>query len=121
FLVITTNDDDFEKISLVIHWYLEALNNSGHTKGSIFMLQTAFEILYNWLVQEKNEINNYSKKNAGWASNKLRTLLCHYDLSLELPEIYSKSFDNIRLIDRNGKEKEPPYDFSFWYTEIRNL
>src|SRR5690606_25867250 len=39
FLSITNSDQSLEKIDLIIHWYLEALNNSGFTKGSILMVQ----------------------------------------------------------------------------------
>ena len=116
FLSITENEDDFEKISLIIHWYLEALNNSGHSIGSIFMLQTAFEILYNWHVNEEKKINPYTKKNQRWASNKIRTILAHYNIGLELPCFYSEPFKGIYL-----KEKDPPYDFCFWFTQIRNM
>lgn len=124
FLFITKNDDDFEKIGLVIHWYLEALNNSGHSIGSIFMLQTAFEILYNWLVEEEGSVKPYTEhtREKTYASNKLRTLLSHFELNLDLPDIYSSFFEGIYLIDRKtGKDKNPPYDFSYWYTETRNM
>lgn len=123
FLSITKNEDDFEKISLIIHWYLEALNNSGHSKGSIIMLQTVFEILYNWRVNEEKIIEPYTKNKAeqGQASNKIRAILAHYNLSLSLPKAYNEFFKDIRFIGRNGKEKETPYDFCFLFTEIRNI
>lgn len=124
FLLISYDDADFERIGLVIHWYLEALNNSGHSKGSIIMLQTAFEILYNWLVEEVGSVKKYTedKREQKWASNKLRTLLSHYKLNLDLPEIYTEAFEGVILNDRNtGKDKKPPFDFSFWFTEVRNM
>jgi len=121
FLLLTKEDADFEKISLVIHWYLEALNNSGRSIGSIFMIQTAFEILYNWLVKEEDKIKVYNTKDPDVASNKFRTLINHYKLSLELPEIYSEYSKNRILLKKNGDKKKPPFGFSFWYAEVRNM
>lgn len=121
FLSITNSDQSLEKIDLIIHWYLEALNNSGFTKGSILMVQTTFEILYSWLVEEKKMVIPYTNKNQHRASNKIRTLLKHFELHLGLPKVASDLVADIRLLDKEGNEKVPPHDFSYWYTEIRNL
>ncbi len=46
-------DNDF--LNTAIHWYLEANNNSGLVEGSIIMIQTALELIYNWYIVEQKK------------------------------------------------------------------
>lgn len=114
FLNVTETESDFEKMDFVIHWYLEALNNSGYTNGSIIFLQNSFETLYSWLVLEKGEIKAFgeSDKEKNYASNKIRSLLFHFSLSTEFPKEYRKTF---KEFDLNKSE-----DFAYVFPLIRN-
>lgn len=114
FLNVTESESDFEKMDFVIHWYLEALNNSGYTNGSIIFLQNSFETLYSWLVLEKKEILaiGESDKEKNYASNKIRSLLFHFNLSTEFPKEYRKTF---KEFDLNKSE-----DFAYVFPLVRN-
>lgn len=82
FLQLTKNEDDFERIDLIIHWYLEALNNSGFVNGSIILLQNSFETLFSWLVTEKKYVSQLGENRA---SDKIRSLFIHYEIPLIFP------------------------------------
>lgn len=110
FLDITKSEDDFERIDLVIHWYLESLNNSGFVNGSIILLQNSFEILYSWLVSEKQKIPHIGEKQR--ASDKIRSLFIPYSVPLDFPPEYEDFFKIFDLL-----EKE---DFAFVFPQIRN-
>ena len=114
FLILTETENDLEKMDFVIHWYLEALNNSGFTNGSIIFLQNSFETLYSWLVLEKKEINavGNSKKEKDYASNKIRSLLHHYNIPLEFPVEYKRYF---KSFDLNKSQ-----DFAYVFPLVRN-
>lgn len=114
FMDQTKNDDDFERVDLVIHWYLEALNNSGFVNGSIILLQNSFEILFSWLVAEKRIISALGKtdKEKGWASNKIRSLFTHYGVPLNFPPEYMDVFN---VYDLSNNE-----DFGYVFPQIRN-
>lgn len=115
FLVLAKQEDDFEKISLIIHWYLEALNQSGYVDGSIILLQSSYETLFNWIFNEKNEILLPDSIEKLRASDKIRLLLDKYNISNELPEGYCKKYK------RYIKDKKELKNFAYQFTEIRNL
>lgn len=113
FLNITEDENDFERIDFIVHWYLEALNNSGYVNGSIILLQSSFEILYSWLVLEKkiiNPVGNHKEKD--FASNKIRSLLFHYNMTSDFPLDYNETFS---MLDKTKFE-----DFAYAFTSIRN-
>lgn len=114
FLNITKNEDDFERIDLIIHWYLEALNNSGFINGSIILIQNSYELLFNWIFNEEKNIISTDSLEKIRASDKLRLLLDKFDLEFNLPEIYLEKY-------KNEIKKDPTLkDFSFQFTEFRN-
>lgn len=114
FLRLTNNEDDFERISLVIHWYLEALNNSGFVNGSIILLQNSFEILFSWLAEEEKIVEKIGKDDneKGHASNKIRSLFFHYKIPLAFPPEFQHFFKNF---DFSKNE-----DFAYVFPQIRN-
>ncbi|MEM7087806.1 MAG: hypothetical protein AAF489_16610 [Bacteroidota bacterium] len=78
----------------VVHWYIEANNNSGYTEGSIILSQVALELLYNWLVVEKYGLLHGKDAASISASNKIRLLLSKLDISTKVPHdfIHLKRF-----------------------------
>lgn len=114
YLELTKGDDEFEKIDLVIHWYLEALNNSGYANGSIILLQSAYEILFSWLSEEMGKVEKIGKSNKekNYASNKIRSLHVKYDIPLNFPPLYDDTFTAFDL------EKEE--DFAYVFPQVRN-
>lgn len=69
------NKENEDALNTVIHWYLEANNNSGGFEGSLIMAQTALELLYNWIVVEKEKVILGSDSENIKAANKIRLLL----------------------------------------------
>lgn len=114
FLYLTKEEDDFERVDLVIHWYLEALNNSGFVNGSIILLQNSFEILFSWLSTEKKIVSELGKndKEKKWASNKIRSLFTHYGIPIIFPSEYKDCFQ--RYDFSKGE------DFAYVFPQIRN-
>ncbi len=95
--------DDKNFLNTVIHWYIEANNNSGFTEGSIIMAQTALELLYNWWIIEQNKLIVGEDSEKLSASNKIRLLLSQLNISHLVPRkfIQLKEFidNNDNIID----------------------
>lgn len=115
FLEITKDDEIFEKFSLIIHWYLEALNQSAFVDGSIILLQNSYETLFNWIFNEQNEILSIDGIEKLRASDKIRLLLNHFNININLPETYCDKFKNEIKKDKSLE------NFAYHFTEIRNL
>ena len=88
------NDRDF--INSVIHWYVEANLNSGYIEGSIIMIQTALELLYNWLIIEKKKMIIGKDGERLSASNKIRLLLSQVNAK----KCMSHTFENLKAFIR---------------------
>ncbi|WP_430965264.1 hypothetical protein [Spongiimicrobium sp. 2-473A-2-J] len=72
-------------LTSVIHWYVEANNNSGFSEGAIIMAQTALELLYNWwIIENKKIIIGKDSENIN-ASNKIRLLLSQLGIQCSVP------------------------------------
>ena len=107
------NDRDF--LQTLIHWYVEANNNSGYIEGSIIMAQTALELIYNWLLIEKKELimgNDALNINA---SNKIRLLLSEIKVDKSIPESLHHLKDLIKLTSEYKN-----YDAPEMIVQIRN-
>ncbi len=79
------NNDDKNFLTSAIHWYLEANKNSGLTEGSIIMAQTALELIYNWLLIEKEGILVGKDAENINAANKIRLLLSRINIPYDVP------------------------------------
>ncbi|MCR9015555.1 hypothetical protein [Aquiflexum gelatinilyticum] len=114
FLELTESEDDFERMDLIIHWYLEALNNSGFINGSIILIQNSYELLFNWIFNEEKIIISSDSLEKIRASDKLRLLLDKFDLEFNLPEKYLEKY-------KDEIKKDPTLkDFPYQFTEFRN-
>ncbi|MDP5104707.1 MAG: hypothetical protein NWQ31_00890 [Polaribacter sp.] len=85
FSTLWKNENDRDFLKTLIHWYVEANNNSGFVEGSIIMAQTALELIYNWLLIEKGKLIKGSDAINISASNKIRLLLSHVKIKNEIP------------------------------------
>lgn len=105
------NDKDF--LVSAIHWYIEANTNSGYLEGSIVMIQTALELIYNWLVIEKRKLIYGKDGDSISASNKIRLLLSQFSANIKLP----KSFGNMKFYLDSNKDIHDEIDL---FVQIRN-
>jgi hypothetical protein len=85
--------DDRNFLISAIHWYNEANCNSGYVEGSIIMAQTALELIYNWLLIENKKILIGRDAENISATNKIRLLLSHLNISYDVPS----AFGNLKL------------------------
>ncbi|UOE47416.1 hypothetical protein MTO98_23705 [Mucilaginibacter sp. SMC90] len=84
FTAMTQKAEDRECLDLLIHWYVEANNNSGFAEGSIVFMQNAFELMYNW------QIGKPPKGQKVDAAGKLRALLIRADIDVQVPAAYRR-------------------------------
>ena len=113
FYELWNNENDKDFLVSVIHWYIEANSNSGYLEGSIVMIQTALELIYNWLIIEKKKII-YGKDGEGiTASNKIRLMLSQLNTKIELPT----SFENMRSYLASNNDIHDEIDL---FVQIRN-
>lgn len=85
FSQLWSDKEDRNFLTSVIHWYVEANNNSGFSEGAIIMAQTALELLYNWwIIENKKMIIGKDSENIN-ASNKIRLLLSQLKIEHSVP------------------------------------
>lgn len=94
------DENDRSFLTSAIHWYIEANNNSGYTEGSIVMAQTALELIYNWLLIEKNGLLIGKDSENISAANKIRLLLSHLKIKNDVPE----TLDHLKEYLASNKE-----------------
>jgi len=93
-----------------IHWYVEANSNAGMVEGSIILIQTALELIYNWLIVENQKMITGTDAEGLTAANKIRMLIFQFKISPEIPPAFTdllSSFPNVK----DGPEA---------FTKIRN-
>lgn len=102
FSKIWEDKDGRDFLTNVIQWYVEANSNKVIIEGSIIMVQTSLELLYNWLVVEQRKLIVGKDSENISASNKIRLLLSQIKLENEVPRklshinslVLSKDFIN---------------------------
>jgi len=97
-----------------IHWYVEANSLSGFTEGSIVMAQTALELIYNWLIVEKNRFLKGKDAEGISAANKIRLLLAQLRLDSKVPSTMTNLYSYVD--SRKQEELDGPEIF----VQIRN-
>lgn len=117
-LILWKEAKDRNFLETAIHWYIEANGQAAYVDGSIIFAQAALELIYNWLLVEKKKIIVGQDADSLSASNKIRLLLAHIQVTLEIPPKYtdlsslSEAIDgpNIFVYIRNalvhGQEKK---------------
>lgn len=80
-------DRDF--LITVIHWYVEANSNAGKLEGAIILMQTALELIFNWLIVERlNLVDKKSAKRLS-AEQKITYILEQVNVAIDIPEAYN--------------------------------
>ncbi|MBC8147245.1 MAG: hypothetical protein H8E98_04600 [Bacteroidetes bacterium] len=95
-----TDKGNSDFLNTVLHWYLEANTNSGYVEGSIIMVQTGLELIYNWLIIEKKKIIIGKDSEDIQASNKIRLVLSQMMIPFEIP----KGFPGILKYSKTNKD-----------------
>lgn len=81
------NDKDKDFLIALIHWYCEANSISARVEGSIIIIQTALELLYNWLIIDKLSILKEGRDTESFsAANKIRLLLTTVKIDVSVPQ-----------------------------------
>lgn len=78
------NDNQYF-LETAINWYTEANSNKIYVESMIILAQTNLELLYNWLVIEKNEMLDGKDTFGLAAANKIRLLLSCIQVSKKIP------------------------------------
>jgi hypothetical protein len=105
FSSLWTDENDRNFLISAVHWYIEANNNSGYTEGSIIMAQTALELIYNWLLIEKNGLLVGRDSENINAANKIRLLLSHLKIDNNVPEAFNELQE---LVDSSTEYVDAP-------------
>ena len=113
FYELWDNENDKDFLVTAIHWYIEGNSNSGYLEGSIVMIQTALELIYNWLIIEKKKLIYGKDGESISAANKIRLLLSQFNTNIELP----KSFENMKSYLASNNDLHDEIDL---FVQIRN-
>ncbi len=138
------HDKDF--LITAIHWYVEANSNAGMIEGSIILIQTALELLYNWLIVEKQKIVIGNDADGMSAANKIRLLIFQFKISPKIPEaftelgslpnvidgpevfvkirnalVHGQESKRIELLKISSKAKFEAQQLGIWYVELALL
>jgi hypothetical protein len=89
FYELWKSEEDKDFLVTAVHWYVEANGNAGLIDGAIIMAQTALELIYNWLLIERKKLLIGKDADIISASNKIRLLLSHLEVSTDFPELCS--------------------------------
>lgn len=95
-----------------IHWYCESNKNGTFIEGKLIIVQTALELLYNWIVIEKNNLLEGKDAMSINAANKIRLLLSILKIEGAIPK-------NLNYLNE-FVEKENIKDVPWILTKIRN-
>lgn len=113
FYELWDNENDKDFLVSAIHWYIEGNTNSGYLEGSIVMIQTALELIYNWLIIEKKKLIYGKDRESISAANKIRLMLSQFSTNIGLPN----SFENIKSYLAANNDIHDEIDL---FVQIRN-
>lgn len=88
-------ENDRHFLNSVIHWYTEANSNAGFLEGSVIMIQTALELIYNWLIIEKKKLLIGKDGENISAANKIRLLISQIHINSEHTDSYKNLLNYI--------------------------
>jgi hypothetical protein len=93
FSTLWKNKNDRNFLIFAVQCYEQANNNSikeGSIENSIVIAQTALELIYNWLLIEKNRLLIGGDSEKINAANKIRLLLSHLKINYCVPEDFNE-------------------------------
>jgi hypothetical protein len=114
FISLISKTGNEECIDYILHWYIEANNNSGFCEGAIVLLQNAFELLFNWQMIEQRKLCTVANGKLINAAEKIRILLRDANIPLDIPDKYKKIENQLR------SEQIKFQDFPELFTLVRN-
>lgn len=88
------NEDDRDFLHSAIYWYVE-VNNNPNTNSAMIIAQTILELLYNYIVIEKEGIIKGRDSEGISASNKIRLLLSRINVDYNSPKKFKEMQDYI--------------------------
>jgi len=130
---------------LAVQWYVQANSSSLSIEGQIIMAQTGIELIYNYLLIEKNNLLIGSDAETIGAANKIRLLLSHLNLKTSIPKafthlkdiseidapevfvqirnaiVHSKEKNRKKLLKVNIQAKSEALQLGIWYIELSLL
>lgn len=109
FMKLRENKTDKSFIEFAIHWYIEASQFRSYIEGAIIFIQTALELVYNWLLIEKKKLIIGDDADRISASNKIRLVLSQLNTVPKIPDQLSS------LSSINGQTDGPDI-----FVKIRN-
>lgn len=103
---ICKDKNNKEFISLLIHWYLESNSYTAKLEGSIILIQSGLELLFNWQIEKKVfskkiKINKKEKPKLS-AAEKISKILNWLCLSSQIP----KDFNELKKYSKNNEGPE---------------
>ncbi|WP_316789648.1 hypothetical protein [Pedobacter frigoris] len=87
------NESDQDFLTTAIHWYVEANSNAGMVEGSIILIQTALELIYNWLIVEHKKVIVGGDADSMSAANKIRMLIFQFKVNPNIPSAFKDLAD----------------------------
>lgn len=114
FVDLMKDAGNHECVDYLLHWYVEANNNSGFCEGAIVLLQNAFELLFNWQMIEQRKLYTAAQGKSTNAAEKIRILLRDANIPLDFPDKYKQIENQLR------SEEIKFRDFPELFTFIRN-
>ncbi|UIR56956.1 hypothetical protein LZQ00_03860 [Sphingobacterium sp. SRCM116780] len=140
------DDVDQDFLITAIHWYIEANSNTGMVEGSIILIQTALELIYNWLIVENQKIIIGDDAVNLSAANKIRLLIFQFKIDAAVPAafealgklpnvkdgpeafvkirnalVHGQESKRIELMNISNQAKYEALQLGIWYVELALL
>ncbi len=84
---IRKTENDEQALSDLLHWYIEANSNQGHTEGSLILAQVGIELLWNWILFDKLKMVTKNDSERISAVSKIQMLCTYVGINLDENQI----------------------------------
>ena len=85
FCDLWSEKDNKSVLQYIVNWYIISNRQEAMVEGSIILVQTALELIYNWLIIERKKIIIGKDSENISASNKIRLILFQIGLKCSVP------------------------------------
>lgn len=79
------DEDTQEILKSIIHWYIEANNESGRVEGAMIMALAALELLFNWVIVSELKMVSNTDSEKLTTAGKVRLLVNYLGESFDIP------------------------------------